>query len=367
MHVTSWDEERVATGTQKRVSRFRMEDAERALTLPKVWWAYATTLPAAKRLSVWIANRTRLTPNQVTLISFGFVMVSALFFYQGGRAALIAGALFYQFNYLLDCVDGTVARMTRRGSLEGGFLDFFSDHVKNFIALLALSYGYYMRSWDAGIVLPAMIYLFLDQMYLLRDSRVDYMLRKTGTKFFTAPSTFTLSFAPMRGLIRWMSREKLYTRPTIVDAWMIVFFIAPIVNRVKTGLIAGCLLLGGIFLYQVARFFVLSSRSRRFTAKLLSNRVATIAVFGTGAMGRSFHEWAVSKGIAGKIIYAVDNDAAKWGRGGFPTEIVEPERLRKAEANVVIVASQHGYYDIAFQLSEMRYRPWKDFVGLAYS
>ncbi len=346
---------------------YTIEDAERALTLPKVWWAYAAVLPAAKRLSVWIANRTTLTPNQITLISFAMVMVSAALFFQGSWPALIVGAILYELNYLLDCVDGTVARLKNKGSLEGVFLDFFSDHWKNFAALFGLSYGHYLRHADITVLLAAMLYVFLDQMYLLRDAKVDYMLRKSKSVFFTAQSVFITGFAPVRRLFRWMSRARIYSRPTIVDVWMLVFFIGPVFNRIKLGIIVGSLVLLLIFLYQTVRFFVLAKRSRWMIEYLKSNSIITIALFGTGAMARRFYDWAVEAGIGHKIVYAADNDRKKWGRASFVPEVVSPERLRKREFNIIIVASQHGYYEIAFQLKEMRFRPWKDFVGLAYS
>ncbi len=350
---------------QKRT--YTLDEAERALTLPKVWWAYAAVLPAAKRLSLWLANRTRLTPNQITLISFALVMLSAALFYQGSWPALAAGGVIYQLNYLLDCVDGAIARLKNKKSIEGSFLDFFSDRWKNFIALFALSYGHYLRHYDVAILLVAICYVFLSEMYVLRDAKVDYMLRANKMVFFTAPSPLVIRFAPARRFLRWMGRAKLYNRPTDVDVWALVFLAGPLLNRVYPGILAGAAVLFLLFIHQTIRFFVLTKRARKMIRRLKSPEVISIALFGTGAMAERFDDWAIENGIGRKIIFAVDNDPKKWGEKAFGLEISRPQRLKRHEFNIIIVASQHGYYEIALQLHDMKFKPWRDFAGLAFS
>ena len=67
--------------------------------------------------------RAGATPNGITIgwILVGLAGVSA--FLVDGWAAHVAGALLLQLSYLLDFVDGEVARLTDRRSLSGGFLD----------------------------------------------------------------------------------------------------------------------------------------------------------------------------------------------------------------------------------------------------
>jgi phosphatidylglycerophosphate synthase len=73
-------------------------------------------------LSVPLA-RLGATPNGITVtwIVLGLVGVAALGL--DTRGARIAGALLLQFSYLLDYVDGEVARLTGRKSAVGEFLD----------------------------------------------------------------------------------------------------------------------------------------------------------------------------------------------------------------------------------------------------
>jgi hypothetical protein len=85
-----------------------------------------------------LAERAGLTPNQVTLISFGLGLVAAGFLAFGSRPWSVAGALLLQFCLIVDCVDGELARYRRRFSRFGAWLDATTDRVKEFAAIGAL-------------------------------------------------------------------------------------------------------------------------------------------------------------------------------------------------------------------------------------
>ena len=85
----------------RRYHNFNLDDAEGALTLPKSWWAALTMLPAVKRVSLFFANYTRITPNQITFGAFALCLVAAYFFYRGSYIFLVAGALLFELNYLV--------------------------------------------------------------------------------------------------------------------------------------------------------------------------------------------------------------------------------------------------------------------------
>jgi hypothetical protein len=86
-----------------------------------------------------LAERIGLTPNQVTLISFGLGLVAAGFLAVGSRPWSVAGALLLQFCLIVDCVDGELARYRRRFSRFGAWLDATTDRVKEFAAIGALA------------------------------------------------------------------------------------------------------------------------------------------------------------------------------------------------------------------------------------
>lgn len=86
-----------------------------------------------------IAERIGLTPNQVTLISFGLGLVAAGLLAVGSRPWSVAGALLLQLCLVVDCVDGELARYRRRFSRFGAWLDATTDRVKEFAAIGALA------------------------------------------------------------------------------------------------------------------------------------------------------------------------------------------------------------------------------------
>ncbi len=88
-----------------------------------------------------LAERTGLTPNQVTLISFGLGLIAAGCLAVGSRPWSVAGAVLLQVCLVVDCVDGELARYRRRFSRFGAWLDATTDRVKEFATIAALAIG----------------------------------------------------------------------------------------------------------------------------------------------------------------------------------------------------------------------------------
>ncbi|WP_344750611.1 DUF5941 domain-containing protein, partial [Micromonospora olivasterospora] len=88
------------------------------------------------------AARLGLGPTAVTMISVAFaVAAAALFAVGGGRPALVAGAVLLYLGFVLDCVDGQVARYTRHFSAWGGWLDTMADRAKEYMVYAGLGFG----------------------------------------------------------------------------------------------------------------------------------------------------------------------------------------------------------------------------------
>ncbi|WP_440099013.1 CDP-alcohol phosphatidyltransferase family protein [Streptosporangium sp. H16] len=86
--------------------------------------------------------RLGLTPNAVTGISVGFAALAAIWFSVGTRPGLVAGAVLLYLSFVLDCVDGQLARYTRTFSPLGAWLDATFDRVKEYAVYLGLAIGY---------------------------------------------------------------------------------------------------------------------------------------------------------------------------------------------------------------------------------
>src|SRR5690242_858455 len=89
---------------------------------------------------------TRITPNQVTLatlvVFLGAVLTIALVPTWGG---LLAGVGVLELAYVLDCVDGQLARLRGTSTPIGAHLDFLMDELKAFLLVAAVG----VRLWRA--------------------------------------------------------------------------------------------------------------------------------------------------------------------------------------------------------------------------
>ncbi|MEU8266712.1 CDP-alcohol phosphatidyltransferase family protein [Sphaerisporangium sp. NPDC049002] len=91
---------------------------------------------------VRLAARLGLTPNAVTGLSVGLAGLAAVAFSAGERRAQVAGAALLFLSFVLDCVDGQLARYTRMFSPLGAWLDATFDRVKEYVVYVGLAVGY---------------------------------------------------------------------------------------------------------------------------------------------------------------------------------------------------------------------------------
>ncbi|WP_343447904.1 DUF5941 domain-containing protein [Micromonospora schwarzwaldensis] len=87
------------------------------------------------------AARIGIGPTGVTMVSVAFAVAAAVLFGVGGRPALVAGAVLLYLGFVLDCVDGQLARYTRHFSAWGGWLDTMADRFKEYVVYAGLGYG----------------------------------------------------------------------------------------------------------------------------------------------------------------------------------------------------------------------------------
>ncbi len=106
-----------------------------------------------------LAIRWGLSPNAITTISFVIGLLAAASFAGGSRWFLLLGAILLQLSLVIDCVDGEVARATRRFSTVGAWLDASTDRVKEYAAYAGLAAGAVTmgfdswRAWSLALVL----------------------------------------------------------------------------------------------------------------------------------------------------------------------------------------------------------------------
>ncbi len=98
-------------------------------------------------VSTWSPQVTKvcaklgLSPTAVTMLSVAFAVAAAALFATGGRPLLVAGAVLLYLGFVLDCVDGQLARYTRNFSAWGGWLDTMADRAKEYLVYAGLGWG----------------------------------------------------------------------------------------------------------------------------------------------------------------------------------------------------------------------------------
>ena len=107
--------------------------------------------PYSKYIARWAARRG-LDPNEVTIISIGVGVARRGLFAYGERWSMVAGAVLLYFAFVFDCVDGQLARYTRKFSKLGAWLDSIFDRTKEYVVFAGLAIGA-SRSGDPAWVL----------------------------------------------------------------------------------------------------------------------------------------------------------------------------------------------------------------------
>ena len=144
------------------------------------------------KLLTWLAVRVNATPNQVTLISFAVGLYSAFCFTKGTFSQTLLGAFLLQLSIIVDCVDGELARYTRKFSKLGAWLDAVTDRVKEYMVFLGLAIGAEKSGQDLWI--PALVMMLIQTFRHLSDYNFARSIKQRAEEQFLAPIDFSADF-----------------------------------------------------------------------------------------------------------------------------------------------------------------------------
>lgn len=238
---------------------FSLKQVAEKLVL-KSWWASVAILPLANRLVVLVANYTELTPNQITLISSLFRLVTAALFLSGDYWALVLGGICFQLAYLIDCVDGPVARLKGKTSVLGRYLDHLSDLVGDLLILSALA-------WGQGLLFTPMVIAML--FIHVAESYVSYLANMAlDARGEGACAVNFLNKKGLGGYLRY--RNFFFSRNfksffSFTDYEAVTLFAFPVIGLPILGLKIGFVFLVIIVMYTIFSSFVtLHTGGRKF-------------------------------------------------------------------------------------------------------
>jgi phosphatidylglycerophosphate synthase len=105
------------------------------------WWTVFLVDPLAGRVLWLVSAWSWVTPNVLTIIAFILGLGAAASFAMASWPFLALGALLFHLSFVLDCIDGKLARLRGVFSLFGGWLDYICDRLRIVVCTLALFGG----------------------------------------------------------------------------------------------------------------------------------------------------------------------------------------------------------------------------------
>lgn len=183
-------------------------------TRDNFWTEWVSRPPAA--VLVWMLKGTAVTPNQVSFLAIAIAAggCGALIFWRT-FVGLVAAGLLLQLAYIVDCVDGQLARIKSMSSPVGALLDFMLDEVKAFMVIAAAAARLYLQSGDARWLLGGLGGLFAAAVGITLTTfmrRPEY-LEATGAPPLL-PATERAGFLPTRrsplGLVEALGKLALH-------------------------------------------------------------------------------------------------------------------------------------------------------------
>ena len=103
------------------------------------WWSRVFATPIAQLILTVVADWRCISPNRLTILSFGLTLLSGVFILFDTTTDLVIAGTILQVAYIIDCMDGQLARYRGISSKLGSLLDKWSDFVKFPFVVVALS------------------------------------------------------------------------------------------------------------------------------------------------------------------------------------------------------------------------------------
>ncbi len=123
----------------------------------------------AAKLPGSLLAKTKITPDQVTVVGLLANCAVAYFIARGSLSYLVMGVLIWAAGFF-DALDGSVARHTGRVTKFGSFFDSVIDRYSDSVIYLGIA-AFFLRSGNSGYVILAVI-------AMIGSSAVSYVRAK---------------------------------------------------------------------------------------------------------------------------------------------------------------------------------------------
>jgi hypothetical protein len=244
-------------------------------------------LRRVSKLLTWAAVKIGATPNQVTITSFAIGLYAAFLFAQGDTWSLIGGAILLQVSIIVDCVDGEIARYTRKFSELGAWLDAITDRVKEYAVFLGLAYGAFVHNGQNLWVLAAIL-MAIQTFRHLSDYNFSQVVKARAAEEIPLPVDFMaewdgitaqleeldpeddLAFAKKR-IRYWLGKIVVFP---IGERWLAISFTAAVGGALFTFTVLPILaLISMLWVYKVRIAKTLAMAKKRIQSRLIARQL----------------------------------------------------------------------------------------------
>ncbi len=256
------------------------EIRERTYKPRDAWWTVLLVDPLAARLVRLVAPYRRITPNVLTIIATVLGLLAAACFAGQTRWWLVAGAVLFHLSFVVDCMDGKIARLNGTGSLFGAWFDFVFDRLKAFVCALALFGGQYAATGRIVFLWLLAVVVFLDLFRYLNGSQVGKVRAEMRNRLNEARGPIAVEESAgdeeeteRAGPVSMKRRAGQFLRArrirthlfSGIEYEMFVFIVAPLTGLIISVTVASGVLLLFFEVWLVAKLF---RQTQRFPARL---------------------------------------------------------------------------------------------------
>ena len=263
------------------------EITDRTAKRRDAWWTVLLVDPLAIRLVRLVYPYRWITPNLLSLVAFVLGLGAAACFALQDRWWLVGGAVLFHLAFVIDCMDGKIARLNGTGTIFGVWFDFIFDRIRVILCTIALFGGQYAKHGDVAFIWLAAAVITIDLFRYLNGSQMGKI--KSNMNHQLAEARGVTPEAPSadeeesdsdddarkaipppaegdRGAYvrfrNWLLRSRIRTHLfSGIEYEMTVFIVGPLIGFVFwTSIVAGALLLAFeallvLRLYQLTRRF----------------------------------------------------------------------------------------------------------------
>lgn len=218
-------------------TKYTLQQVRAASKPVDAWFTVLFIDPIAQRIVWLLANFTSIGPNMITILSLIFWLGAAALYCQGSPASVATAAIIFLAGFMLDCVDGKLARLKGSASSLGGQLDQLGGYVCIIACLIALIGSFYLQTGNK-------LSLFLGIIFSA------YLVGYPGFPLYEKLLKPKLAKLRFHGTPVWQSKPgslttprfrsfRLTVLPSSVEAQMLVFVAFPLAGMIFQGLVAG--------------------------------------------------------------------------------------------------------------------------------